>query len=166
MRDYDALISCVPYSHNLQLAPAAIEARANFCDLGGNNAIVDAELALDAQAREVGVNIIPDCGLAPGMVSILVAHGIERFDRVHDVRIRVGGLPQDSIIAQMMARGDIEKKGAIAHEHCMPAEIFLDELKVRGIEIQESVEREWNGCDWQLTARYHRLSVGGGFAST
>ena len=40
MRGHDAAISCVTYFHNLQLARAAIEARVNFCDLGGNNAVV------------------------------------------------------------------------------------------------------------------------------
>lgn len=95
MRGHDAAISCVTYFHNLQLARAAIAARTHFCDLGGNNSVVDAELALDSQAREAGINIIPDCGLAPGMVSVLVAHGAERFDKLDAVHIRVGGLPQN-----------------------------------------------------------------------
>ncbi len=94
MRGHDAAISCVTYHHNLQLARAAIEARVNFCDLGGNNAIVDAELALDEAARRAGINIIPDCGLAPGMVSVLVAHAAARFREVEAIHIRVGGLPQ------------------------------------------------------------------------
>jgi lysine 6-dehydrogenase len=90
------VISCVPYYHNLQLARAAIEARVNFCDLGGNNAVVDAELRLDADAREAGINIIPDCGLAPGMVSILVAHGVDRFDQVNEVRYSCWGTATES----------------------------------------------------------------------
>lgn len=94
MRGHDSVISCVTYFHNLDLARAAIEARANFCDLGGNNSVVDAELALDAEARAAGINIIPDCGLAPGMVSVLAAHGAGRFARLDELRIRVGGLPQ------------------------------------------------------------------------
>src|SRR5205823_7749746 len=65
MRGHDAAISCVVYHHNLRLARAAIEARVNFCDLGGNNSVVDEELALDEAAREAGINIIPDCGLRP-----------------------------------------------------------------------------------------------------
>jgi lysine 6-dehydrogenase len=94
MRGHDAVISCVTYFHNLRLARAAIEARANFCDLGGNNAVVASELALDEEARAAGVNLIPDCGLAPGMVSVLAAHGAARFDELDSIRIRVGGLPQ------------------------------------------------------------------------
>jgi lysine 6-dehydrogenase len=94
MRGHDAAISCVVYHHNLRLARAALSARVNFCDLGGNNSVVDEELALDEEARRAGINIIPDCGLAPGMVSVLVAHGAERFERLDEVHIRVGGLPQ------------------------------------------------------------------------
>jgi lysine 6-dehydrogenase len=94
LRGHDAAISCVVYRFNLELARAAIEAGVNFCDLGGNNDIVAAELALDSQARDAGINIIPDCGLAPGMVSMLVAHGASRFDRLHSIRVWDGGLPQ------------------------------------------------------------------------
>src|SRR3989440_9365392 len=94
MRGHDAAISCVTYFHNLGLARAAIEARTNFCDLGGNNSVVRSELALDADARAAGVNIIPDCGLAPGMVAVLAAHGASRFSRLDELHIRVGGLPQ------------------------------------------------------------------------
>lgn len=94
MRGHDAVISCVVYHFNPELARAAIEAGVNFCDLGGNHDVVAAELALDEAARAAGINIIPDCGLAPGMVSILVAQGAARFERLDEIHIRVGGLPQ------------------------------------------------------------------------
>jgi lysine 6-dehydrogenase len=94
MRGHASAISCVNYWLNEKLARAAIEARTHFCDLGGNNDVVDAELALDAEAREAGINIIPDCGLAPGMVAVLVAHAAQQFESIDEVHIRVGGLPQ------------------------------------------------------------------------
>jgi lysine 6-dehydrogenase len=95
MRGHDSVISCVNYWFNESLSRAAIEARANFCDLGGNNYVVDSQLAMDADAQRAGINIIPDCGLAPGMVSILAMHGAKRFDEIEEIHIRVGGLPQD-----------------------------------------------------------------------
>ncbi|MER3631639.1 MAG: saccharopine dehydrogenase [Blastocatellia bacterium] len=94
MCDYDAAISCVNYWFNESLARAAIEAQTHFCDLGGNNSVVDAELRLDDEARKAGISVIPDCGLAPGMVSILAMHGANRFDQLEIINIRVGGLPQ------------------------------------------------------------------------
>src|SRR5262245_21499955 len=45
-RGYDAVVSCVNYWYNEWLSRAAIETRANFCDLGGNNYVVDKQLAL------------------------------------------------------------------------------------------------------------------------
>lgn len=95
MKGHAAAISCVVYKLNVGLARAAIEAGTNFCDLGGNNDVVDAELALDAQARQRGINIIPDCGLAPGMVAMLVAHAVLGFEQLDEIHIRVGGLPQN-----------------------------------------------------------------------
>ncbi len=94
MGGHDSAISCVNYWYNFELSRAAIETRTNFCDLGGNNSIVDKQLALDEEAKNAGINIIPDCGLAPGMVSILAMHGANRFDETREIHIRVGGLPQ------------------------------------------------------------------------
>jgi lysine 6-dehydrogenase len=94
MRGHASAISCVNYWLNERLAKAAIEAGTHFCDLGGNNDVVDAELALDAEAKAKGLNIIPDCGLAPGMVAVLAAHGAQQFETLDSIHIRVGGLPQ------------------------------------------------------------------------
>ncbi len=88
------VISAVPYFYNLKLAKAALEAGAHFCDLGGNNSIVRAELALDGEAKTRGVAVIPDCGLAPGLVNILAADAIQGLGDVESVEIRVGGLPE------------------------------------------------------------------------
>lgn len=95
MREHDSAISCVNYWYNVELSKAAIETKTNFCDLGGNNYVVDEQLALDAEAKKAGINIIPDCGLAPGMVSILAMHGAKKFEEIEEIHIRVGGLPQN-----------------------------------------------------------------------
>ncbi len=94
MEKHDSAISCVNYWYNLELSKIAIETYTNFCDLGGNNYVVDKQLALDNEAKKAGINIIPDCGLAPGMVSVLAMHGAKRFDEIEEIHIRVGGLPQ------------------------------------------------------------------------
>jgi lysine 6-dehydrogenase len=94
MNGHAAAISCVNYWLNERLARAAIDSGTHFCDLGGNNDVVDAELALDAEARSAGVNVVPDCGLAPGMVAVLAAHGAKQFRNLDSIHIRVGGLPQ------------------------------------------------------------------------
>jgi len=94
-RGHDSVISCVNYWYNESLSKAAIETGANFCDLGGNNYVVDSQLALHPEAKAAGISIIPDCGLAPGMVSVLAMHGAKQFSKLDEIHIRVGGLPQD-----------------------------------------------------------------------
>lgn len=71
MRERTVAVGCVSYEYNLMLTEVAIEAGVSFCDLGGNNTVVDAQFSLDEQAQAAGVTIIPDCGLAPGMVVCL-----------------------------------------------------------------------------------------------
>jgi lysine 6-dehydrogenase len=94
MKECDAVLCALPYYYNLEMTRLAIEAGAHFCDLGGNTEIVFQQRELDGPARDRGVSVIPDCGVAPGMVNILAQHGIEQLDRVEAVRIYVGGLPQ------------------------------------------------------------------------
>jgi lysine 6-dehydrogenase len=95
MEGVDVTVSCVPYRHNFDLSKAAIEAGTHLCDLGGNNDIVRKQLCLDAKARKADVTIIPDCGLAPGLATVLAADALRRMDKVSELHLRVGGLPKD-----------------------------------------------------------------------
>jgi lysine 6-dehydrogenase len=95
MQGVSATMSAFPYYFNLGMAVAAIEAGSHFCDLGGNTEIVLQQKDLQDRAVERGVSVIPDCGLAPGMVNILAEHGIRQLDVPRSVRIKVGGLPQN-----------------------------------------------------------------------
>ena len=95
MRESDAVMSAIPYYFNLELATLAAEVGVHFCDLGGNTEIVFKQKELDAKAKAKNVTIVPECGLAPGMVNILAQYGIDRLDDVTAVRIFVGGLPQN-----------------------------------------------------------------------
>jgi hypothetical protein len=71
MQGHSAALSAVPYFLNLGLARAAAKARCHFADLGENNTVVRQELALSKKAEKRGVALAPDCGLSPGMASIL-----------------------------------------------------------------------------------------------
>jgi lysine 6-dehydrogenase len=95
MRGHDAALSAVPYFFNLGLARAAIKAGCHFADLGGNNTVVRQELAMDTQAAKRGVALAPDCGLSPGLGSILAGELMRRVGGKADaLKLYVGGLPQ------------------------------------------------------------------------
>lgn len=89
-----AVMSAIPYYYNEAMARAAVESGCHFSDLGGNTGIVLEQKKLHPAALAKGISVIPDCGLAPGMVNILAAEGIRRFDHAEKVKIFVGGLPQ------------------------------------------------------------------------
>ena len=90
----DAVLSAIPYYFNGALARLAVESGVHFTDLGGNTEIVQQQKQLHDAAVARGVSIIPDTGLAPGMVNVIAQHGIDQFDTVEAVKLYVGGLPQ------------------------------------------------------------------------
>ena len=90
----DAVVSAIPYYFNAALARLAVECGVHFADLGGNTEIVQEQKQLHDAARAKGISVIPDTGLAPGMVNVIAQHGIDQFDTVEAVKLFVGGLPQ------------------------------------------------------------------------
>ena len=137
MKGHDVAVSCVPYMFNLGLARAAIQARAHFCDLGGNNDVVDAQFKLDARARRAGVTVVPDCGLAPGMVSILAADGFARLDRCDEMHLRVGGLPRRP--CPPLDYGIVFSTNGLINEYSEPC-LVLRNGRVRRVEPLADVE--------------------------
>jgi len=94
MRRHDAVMNALPYYFNFPVAKAAVMSGLHYADLGGNTEIVQKQKTLHKAARKKGVSVIPDCGLAPGMVNIIAAEGIRRVGEAESVKIFVGGLPQ------------------------------------------------------------------------
>jgi lysine 6-dehydrogenase len=99
MKGHDGVLSAVPYFFNEGLAKAAIEAKSHFADLGGNNTVVKKTYALAKKAAKRGVALAPDCGLSPGMASILAGELMRRVapngEKVDALKLYVGGLPKD-----------------------------------------------------------------------
>ncbi len=93
MAECNVAISCVPYLHNYELSKCALAAGTHFVDLGGNEEIVSKQFMLDELAREHNVTIVPDTGLAPGLVSILATAAADAMEEIYEIRLRVGGLP-------------------------------------------------------------------------
>ncbi|HSM35385.1 MAG TPA: saccharopine dehydrogenase C-terminal domain-containing protein [Longimicrobiales bacterium] len=90
----DGCLNALPYYFAEPVTRLAIAAGSHYADLGGNTDIVFAQMRLDEEARAAGVSVIPDCGLAPGMVNILAADGMAALDETRAIRIFVGGLPR------------------------------------------------------------------------
>jgi lysine 6-dehydrogenase len=91
----DAFVSAVPYYFNLDITRVAVKVKASMCDLGGNTDIVRQQHGFDAQARQAGISIIPDCGQVPGLGTSLMVYTMGLLDEVTDVYMWDGGIPQN-----------------------------------------------------------------------
>ena len=94
MRNHDAVLNALPYYFSYPVAKLAVTSGLHCADLGGNTEIVQKQKTLHRAAQKKHVSVIPDCGLAPGMVNIIAAEGIRRVGDAESVKIFVGGLPQ------------------------------------------------------------------------
>lgn len=95
LEDKNVLLSCVPYWMHPRIARVAIDTRTHMCDLGGNTDITRETLALDEAAQNAGVTLIPDTGLAPGLVNSVGLYLIEHLDQAESVKLYCGVLPQN-----------------------------------------------------------------------
>ena len=87
----EAVISSLPYYCNLTVAEAARKAHAHYFDLTEDVAVTRSVRAIAAGAAQA---FVPQCGLAPGFISIAAAELITHFDTLRAVKMRVGALPQ------------------------------------------------------------------------
>jgi saccharopine dehydrogenase-like NADP-dependent oxidoreductase len=87
----DAVISSLPYYCNVAVAEAAREAGTHYFDLTEDVEVTRAVRAIAVGASEA---FVPQCGLAPGFISIAAAELITHFDELRAVKLRVGALPQ------------------------------------------------------------------------
>jgi lysine 6-dehydrogenase len=94
LQGVDVVLSCVPYWMHPKIAAVAIESGTSMVDLGGNTEIAMQTLAMDEAAKQAGVTLVPDTGLAPGLVNNLGIYFLEQMDSVETIRLYCGVLPQ------------------------------------------------------------------------
>jgi len=155
---HGVVVSAVPYRYNLGLARAAVAAGAHFTDMGGNNDVVAAELALDGEARQAGVTLVPDMGLAPGLATVLAAALVARLDETAEVHIRVGGLPREP--KPPLDYALVFSPYGLINEYAEPC-LVLREGRVEIVEPLTGVEE----LDWPPFGRLEAFHTSGG-AST
>jgi saccharopine dehydrogenase-like NADP-dependent oxidoreductase len=122
LKGFDLIMGFLPGKLGYGLAEACIEAGKDLVDV---SYMAENPLALDEKAVGVGVTIVPDCGLAPGISNVLVGHAVGKLDKVNAVYIMVGGLPEkpvpplgytitwspESLIDEYTRKAGIVKKG-------------------------------------------------------
>ncbi|HEV2700984.1 MAG TPA: saccharopine dehydrogenase C-terminal domain-containing protein [Steroidobacteraceae bacterium] len=87
----DAVISSLPYYCNPTVAAAARQANVHYFDLTED---VEVTRSVRRTAEGAASAFVPQCGLAPGFISIAAHELMTHFDEVRSVKLRVGALPQ------------------------------------------------------------------------
>lgn len=93
MAGRSAVASACSFNVNPGIAQAALQEGLSYFDLTEDVATTAAVQSVSKEARP-GQIFMPQCGLAPGFVSIAANHLAKGFDRLDEVRLRVGALPQ------------------------------------------------------------------------
>ncbi len=88
---FDAVVACLPFKFNLTVAQVAHRLGLHYFDLCED--VHSTQEIIKMSATSEGV-MAPQCGLAPGFISIVGADLIGRFDKLRDVELRVGALPR------------------------------------------------------------------------
>jgi len=91
LKGKDAVISAAPFVANPQIAEAAAETGVNYFDLTEDVKVTRFVKEL-AEATD-DVAFCPQCGVAPGFITLAGTHIINQFDEVHSLTLRVGALP-------------------------------------------------------------------------
>ncbi len=134
------VFGAIDYKFNIYLTKLCIHVKANFLDLGGNPDIVRSQQKLNDEAKNAGITVIPDLGLAPGMANILTAHIMKKFDKLDECHIRVGGLPQPEYKKSILNYQQLFSIRGLTNEYLEDA-IVIRDGKIEKVKSMSDVEK-------------------------
>jgi saccharopine dehydrogenase-like NADP-dependent oxidoreductase len=116
-----AVVNCAPFHLTETVARAAAEAGAHYLDLTED---VAASRVVRELAASASCAFAPQCGLAPGFVTIAAFDLARGFDELHDVRLRVGALPRYP--SNALNYNLTWSTEGVINEYCEPCEAIVD----------------------------------------
>ncbi|WP_293675908.1 saccharopine dehydrogenase C-terminal domain-containing protein [uncultured Phenylobacterium sp.] len=116
-----AVVNCAPFHLTTVVARAAKAAGAHYLDLTED---VAASRIVRDLAKGATTAFIPQCGLAPGFITIAAWDLIKHFDQLHDVRLRVGALPRYP--SNALNYNLTWSTDGVINEYCEPCEAIVD----------------------------------------
>lgn len=119
--DHDMVLSAAPFPLTIGIASAARDAGVHYFDLTEDRASARAVAAMATDAPAV---LMPQCGLAPGFVSVVAAALASRFDSLRSVSLRVGALPEFPTNA--LKYNLTWSTDGLINEYCSPCQAIVD----------------------------------------
>jgi saccharopine dehydrogenase-like NADP-dependent oxidoreductase len=139
-----AIINCAPFHLTTTVARAARATRAHYLDLTEDVAAsrIVRELAADAPTA-----FIPQCGLAPGFITIAAWDLAKHFDELHDVRLRVGALPRYP--SNALNYNLTWSTDGVINEYCEPCEAIVNGRLRETPALEECEEFSLDGVTYE-----------------
>ena len=140
----NAVISALPFFLNPGVAQVCADAGAHYFDLTED---VETTRAVRAIAKTSKVAFAPQCGLAPGFISIVANQLTKGFETLRDVHMRVGALPE--FPANALKYNLTWSTDGLINEYCNPCEAIY-ESKLTEVMPMEGLEHfSLDGVDYE-----------------
>ncbi|MHA2098582.1 MAG: saccharopine dehydrogenase family protein, partial [Candidatus Kariarchaeaceae archaeon] len=133
------VFGAIDFKYNVYLSKLCIIAGSRYFDLGGNPDVVRSQQKLNEAAKNAGVTIIPDLGLAPGMANILAAKIMTKFHKLNECHIRVGGLPQPEYKKSILNYQQVFSIRGLTNEYLEDALVIRDS-KIQSVKSLTEIE--------------------------
>ncbi|MBF0573823.1 MAG: saccharopine dehydrogenase NADP-binding domain-containing protein [Desulfamplus sp.] len=144
LKSFDAVISCLPYSYNINVATAAHKLGIHYFDLTEDVPTTKAIIEMSKTAKSV---MAPQCGLAPGFIAIVGASLASNFTKIRSIKLRVGALPQnptgllgyafnwspEGVVNEYLNDCEVIENGQ--HKLVSPME-WIEQLFIHGIQLE------------------------------
>jgi saccharopine dehydrogenase-like NADP-dependent oxidoreductase len=120
LEQHQAVVNALPFFHAARVAQAAAAARLAYFDLTED---VAATSAIRNIAKTAQSALMPQCGLAPGVIGMLGASLAEKFDDLYDLRMRVGALTRNP--TNELRYNFTWSIDGVINEYCNPCEAIV-----------------------------------------
>jgi len=139
-----AVLNAAPFHLTTIIAEAARAARTHYLDLTEDVASMRRVKEL---AAEAGATFIPQCGLAPGFVSIAAFDMAKRFEVLDSVKLRVGALPQYP--SNALNYNLTWSTDGVINEYCEPCEAIVNGVRREVPPLEEREEFSLDGVTYE-----------------
>jgi len=144
LRGKFAVLSALPFHLTLTIAEAAHAAGIHYLDLTEDVATTK---RVEELAQGSSSAFIPQCGLAPGFISIVANDLAQKFDKLDTVRLRVGALPQYP--ANALGYNLTWSTDGLINEYIEPCEAIVEGKLINVPALEEREEFSLDGIVYE-----------------
>jgi len=148
LRGVDAVVSCLPYHLNIDVAEAANDCGVHYFDLTED--VPTTNRVIELSAANPTATFAPQCGLAPGLIGIIGASLAKNFDEIRSIELKVGALPQnptgllgyafnwsaEGVVNEYLNDCEVLRS---RHRQMVPAMSETERVRIGGVELEAAL---------------------------